>query len=229
MNSAARPFVVGVRCTSQATGEHAPSSDHANAPSQSAAHRIRSACSHSSSSASSTIRADRAAPDQPDLSSAASSFMAARIRAAGSTGSSVAGRVADPLVSNIRSTVLAGCDNNLRKHEDRSPDVAVTPGPYLPGMDDQRVSGEPIDLLSEAVARFEYAQGRDGMVHLELRLEPRLGDPLLRALMRIEAELLLEDADRFGNPDEEPRTHAQRGADALVLLTERMANARTQS
>lgn len=43
--------------------------------------------------------------------------------------------------------------------------------------------------------------------------------------MRVEAELLLEDADRLGEPGGEERTPDQRRADALLALTLRMSDA----
>jgi hypothetical protein len=38
--------------------------------------------------------------------------------------------------------------------------------------------------------------------------------------MRVEAELLGEDAELLGSPDFEDRTHEQRSADALLRLME---------
>lgn len=58
-----------------------------------------------------------------------------------------------------------------------------------------------------------------------MRLEPRLATPFARALMRVQAELLLDDADRFGQPDQADRTHEQRTADAFVALALRVGDA----
>lgn len=62
----------------------------------------------------------------------------------------------------------------------------------------------------------------EGMWRSEVALEPEIGTPFGRALMRVEAELLLADADRLGEPEVEERTPDQRRADALVALAARM-------
>ena len=93
-------------------------------------------------------------------------------------------------------------------------------------MDDVRVAGESIETLREAFLHFEQRRARDGMTEFSFRLEPRLGVPLLRALMRVEAELLLLDAETLGDPDHEERTPPQRGADALVALVLRVGEVR---
>ena len=43
--------------------------------------------------------------------------------------------------------------------------------------------------------------------------------------MRVQAELLLEDADRLGQENWQDRTHEQRAADAFVALALRVADA----
>jgi len=48
--------------------------------------------------------------------------------------------------------------------------------------------------------------------------EPRLALPFIRAHMRVEAELLLQDADRVNDLEWEVRTRPQRAADALIAL-----------
>ena len=53
-------------------------------------------------------------------------------------------------------------------------------------------------------------------------LEPDVAQPLCRAMMRVQAELLLEDADSLGSDAYEDRTHEQRAADALVRLAVRI-------
>ena len=57
-----------------------------------------------------------------------------------------------------------------------------------------------------------------------VRLEPDLAQPLVRAMMRAEAELLLEDADALGPDAYEDRTREQRAAGALVRLAVRMGD-----
>jgi hypothetical protein len=57
------------------------------------------------------------------------------------------------------------------------------------------VAGESAELLREALLQMEATPDRHGMTNVSFRLEPRLGDPFLRALMRVQAELMLRDAD----------------------------------
>ena len=53
---------------------------------------------------------------------------------------------------------------------------------------------------------------------MSVALDPERGDPLLRALTRVEAELLCEDADAVGTPLEAERSYEQRTVDALGRL-----------
>ena len=87
------------------------------------------------------------------------------------------------------------------------------------------VAGERLDTLIEALMQVQIEPSRDGMTLFSMRLEPRLATPFARAHMRVEAELLLDDADRFGQEDHDHRTHGQRAADALVALALRVADA----
>jgi len=93
-------------------------------------------------------------------------------------------------------------------------------------MTTDHVCGEPIEALLRAFARCDTSDEPDGMVHLNVELAPEEAAPLRRALMRIEADLLLEDADRVGElPFSEERTPGQRRADAIVELACRIGNA----
>lgn len=87
------------------------------------------------------------------------------------------------------------------------------------------IFGEPAPVLVAALLpMFENRRTLpNGMIRAELRLEPELGEPLMRALMRAEAKLLLADADALGGPDYEARTDDQRRCDALVEIAEAMA------
>jgi hypothetical protein len=87
----------------------------------------------------------------------------------------------------------------------------------------QLVAGEPIEVLIRAFDRFKIAKKPYRITHVRARLEPRLGVPFFRALMRVEAELLLQDADSLGTPTHEKRTPEQRRADALVALARLIA------
>jgi hypothetical protein len=84
------------------------------------------------------------------------------------------------------------------------------------------VEGEPIELPMRALSGFQLSDQRDGMVRFSAELPPELGEPLMRALMRVEAECLLADADGLGRGCEE-RTYEQRSCDALVELTRRVS------
>lgn len=88
----------------------------------------------------------------------------------------------------------------------------------------QLVEGEPLGLLAEALLHVDLQEDPDGMWSLTSRLEPDIGDPFVRALMRVEARLMLEDADQLGGPVAEHRTHEQRAADALVILVRSIAD-----
>ena len=59
---------------------------------------------------------------------------------------------------------------------------------------------------------------RDGSYVFTVRMDLAEAAPLRRALMRVEAELLCEDADQIGEAGEVERTYDQRRADALVRL-----------
>jgi hypothetical protein len=82
------------------------------------------------------------------------------------------------------------------------------------------VYGERIEDLLPALLTIQNAMtiDADGMYHASFALNAKDGEPLQRALMRVEAELLIEDADSIGCRHFEDRTHGQRAADALVRL-----------
>jgi hypothetical protein len=80
--------------------------------------------------------------------------------------------------------------------------------------------GEEINDLLPGLMAIKGAMtlDDDGMWRGSFTLEPIHGVPLRRALMRVEADLLREDADLVGLRDHEIRTKGQRGADALIRL-----------
>jgi hypothetical protein len=82
------------------------------------------------------------------------------------------------------------------------------------------VYGErPADLLPGLLAfRDSMALESDGSCSASVRLEPGVGEPLIRALMRVEAELLREDSELVGLPGAPRRTSEQRSFDAFVRL-----------
>ena len=112
-----------------------------------------------------------------------------------------------------------------RPSDPSRPAVDVTGRSYDRPMKETRVAGEPALTLLEAFRHFKWKKARDGMQTASFSLEPRLGNPLIRALMRVEAEFLLQDADHYGQPDAEQRTYEQRACDALVALGLRVADA----
>ena len=65
-------------------------------------------------------------------------------------------------------------------------------------MEKTQVAGEDLDLLCEALMHFHFGENDDGIVAMNVKLEPRIGDAFRRALMRVEAELLLDDAGCIG-------------------------------
>jgi len=85
-----------------------------------------------------------------------------------------------------------------------------------------QVGGEPRELLLQAMACITMTKDPEGGGILSGQLPQDLAEPFTRALMRIEAELLLNDADVFTAPIGELRTHSERRADALVEMVLRL-------
>lgn len=92
------------------------------------------------------------------------------------------------------------------------------------------VAGERVEPL--LLALFQILDGakptRDGMLHVETRLPSTVAAPFTRALMRVEAELLLADADTVVESLNACRTSDQRRHDALIALSHRVAAAMPQ-
>ncbi len=84
------------------------------------------------------------------------------------------------------------------------------------------VYGERIEDLLPGLLTIQDSMtiDADGMCHASFTLTPEDGAPLKRALMRVEAELLIEDAESIGDRHHLNRTHGQRAADALVRLVQ---------
>jgi hypothetical protein len=66
------------------------------------------------------------------------------------------------------------------------------------------------------------AKGLGGEGILSGQLPQELAEPFARALMRIEAELLLHDADLFTASSGEIRTQSERRADAFTAMILRL-------
>ncbi|WP_338049694.1 DUF222 domain-containing protein [Ruania rhizosphaerae] len=82
------------------------------------------------------------------------------------------------------------------------------------------IAGKPRALLIESLRNLELGEERDGM----RALSGNVDYCVVRALARIEAQLLLEDAD---SPDADrliERTTEQRRADAFVALVAALAD-----
>jgi hypothetical protein len=89
----------------------------------------------------------------------------------------------------------------------------------------QMVAGEPVDVLVRAFEQLKVRKSASGRVRIDARLDPELGVPLQRALMRIERELG-HDIDPLRDPDVRVRAPEERRADALVTLARRLAGSR---
>lgn len=87
-------------------------------------------------------------------------------------------------------------------------------------MKDATVYGESARTIMTTLMRSDRRITPSGMCEFELALEPEESGPVVRAMWRAEAELLIEDAADF-DPYEISRTEEQRRADAFVRLVER--------
>jgi hypothetical protein len=90
-------------------------------------------------------------------------------------------------------------------------------------MTEPMVLGESLFELATSLYDMEWQPSTDGQI--EIRGEMPMDGPLSRALFRAEAELLLDDVDAMTAGTWEYRTQAERGADAFVLLTQRLTSA----
>ena len=91
------------------------------------------------------------------------------------------------------------------------------------------VAGEPLDDLAAVLSGLEVGDVVDGLAEYSLRLTDDEVIILRRALMRLEAELLLDDADLLTVDSlEGMRTPPERQHDAFMLLVSRMIEAAEQ-
>lgn len=82
-----------------------------------------------------------------------------------------------------------------------------------------KILGEDLETLLQMLPYFKTTKTRAGTVNVSAQRVPiEVIAPLLRALMRREARLLLEDAELVTEKADEPRTPDQRRADAFVDL-----------
>lgn len=87
------------------------------------------------------------------------------------------------------------------------------------------VAGESLEAVARALIKLKLGREPDGTASFSGSFQPEEGAPLFAALMRIEAELLADDADEVSSGRWNPRTTTQRRADALVELARRVGEA----
>ncbi|QLY30673.1 hypothetical protein [Nocardia huaxiensis] len=80
------------------------------------------------------------------------------------------------------------------------------------------VAGETRADLLRALSYVSTEDAPDGGFIVNGDLPPDVAPPFIRALMRIEAELLLQDAELVNIDHGEPRTPEERRTDALIAL-----------
>ncbi len=94
-------------------------------------------------------------------------------------------------------------------------------------MTSSHVAGEPVEHLARAFRHITTRPGRDGSVRIHADLAYSDAAPLLRAIMRTEAELLLDEAAQIGDDGPlDERAPEERRAEAFVLLAVRVRDAR---
>ena len=94
--------------------------------------------------------------------------------------------------------------------------------------DSTRVAGEPVEDLLAVFRNLDVAAERDvdGLTDVSLKLNDAENAIFRRALMRLEAELLVEDADGLDVESMATlRTSPQRRHDAFMLLLQRVIEA----
>lgn len=88
------------------------------------------------------------------------------------------------------------------------------------------VAGESLDDLVAVLSNVRFGDEVDGLTDVDLRLNDEESAIFRRALMRLEAELLLDDADALDAASVATmRTPPQRRHDAFMLLVERIIEA----
>lgn len=87
-----------------------------------------------------------------------------------------------------------------------------------PEVADSTVYGESAHALLSTLSKADFSVTDRGMSQMELTMEPGEAPPVLRAVMRAEAELLLSDADELAPHELDIRTSEQRQADALFAV-----------
>ncbi|WP_028479390.1 hypothetical protein [Nocardia sp. CNY236] len=88
--------------------------------------------------------------------------------------------------------------------------------------DSDLVAGERRADLLRALSYVSTESQPDGSYVVNGDLPPDVAPPFIRAIMRVEAELLLHDAELVTVEDGEPRTPEERRTDAFVALVLRV-------
>ena len=84
------------------------------------------------------------------------------------------------------------------------------------------IGGEPAQDLIDGLLELKVITRSDGSV----RMSGVFSAALVRAMMRFEAKLLLQDADALADGIDVDRTPAQRRHDAMLELVRRLAASR---
>lgn len=90
--------------------------------------------------------------------------------------------------------------------------------------DSDKVAGEPRDDLLHALSYVSTESRGDGSYIVNGDLPPEVAPPFIRAIMRVEAELLLHDAQFVTVDEGEPRTPDERRQDAFLALALRVTD-----
>ena len=92
-----------------------------------------------------------------------------------------------------------------------------------------KVAGEALDDIIAVMGNVELGDQQDGLTEISMRLNDAEAVILRRAMMRVEAELLLADADNLDVGSVETlRTPTQRRHDAFMLIVQRVIEATGQ-
>ncbi len=89
-------------------------------------------------------------------------------------------------------------------------------------MDSDLIAGERRADLLRALSYVSTESQPDGSYVVNGDLPPDVAPPFIRAIMRVEAELLLHDAEQVTVEEGEPRTPEERRTDAFVALVLRV-------
>ena len=91
-------------------------------------------------------------------------------------------------------------------------------------VDSDLIAGELRADLLHALTYVQTEDGPDGSCVVNGDLPPEVAPPFIRAIMRIEAELLLHDAEQVTVERGEPRSPDERRTDAFLALALRVTD-----